>query len=155
MVYRRETGRACSHVILCCSYHHYIVKYKMRFWNCLKCGRELRRAVCYSRSTFKRGDYSPLTPCASRLYRAYRDEFAKIRFSLKWPCVCEISDFVELTHPFLWSRSFLIQSPFRKFRNVSEGNFGEAREDLERQRLEPTLSWLKIWRTVLLLVGQL
>ena len=29
-----------AHVILCSSYHHYIVKYKMRFWNCLKCGRE-------------------------------------------------------------------------------------------------------------------
>ena len=143
-----------AHVILCSSYHHYIVKYKMRFWNCLKCGRE-ESSMLLSRGTFKRGDYSPLTPCASR-YRAYWNEICQNSvFSEVTLCVCEISEFVELTHPFLWSRSFLIQSQFRKFRNVSEGNFGGAREDLERQRLGPTLTWLKIWRKVLFLVGQL
>ena len=70
---------------------------------------------------------------------------------------CRADTSLSLVSPCLsLSRSFLIgQSQFRKFRNVSEGNFGGAWEDLERQRLGPTLSWLKIWRTVLFLVGQL
>ena len=73
---------------------------KWDFENYLKCGRE-ESSMLFSRGTFKRGDYSPLTPCASR-YRGKK--FAKIQFSLKWPCVCEISEsFVGLTHPFLLS----------------------------------------------------
>ena len=56
---------------------------KWDFGNYLKCGRE-ESSMLLSRGTFKRGDYSPLTPCASR-YRAYRNE------------ICQNSVFSEVT----------------------------------------------------------
>lgn len=153
MVYRRETGRAwlMSFSVLATTTTLWSTKWDSGIaWSVVG-----RRAVCYSLAVPSREEIILCWHPALRDIAHIGTKFAKIRFSLKWPCVCEISEFVELTHPFLWSRSFLIQSQFRKFRNVSEGNFGGAREDLERQRLGPTLTWLKIWRKVLFLVGQL
>ena len=56
---------------------------KWDFGNYLKCGRE-ESSMLFSRGTFKRGDYSALTPCASR-YHAYRNE------------ICQNSVFSEVT----------------------------------------------------------
>ena len=117
-----------------------------------------RRAVCGSMLLSRNLQERRLSSFDTQRFETSRVEerdLLKFGFLWGWPCVCEISEcFVGLRHPM--SRSLVIgQSQFRKFRNVSEGNFGGAREDLERQRLVPTLSWLKIWRTVLFPVGQL